>query len=100
MWIDERFVFVHSKSVSEMVARKRGAWNRRAVLRALWSLRTKIADEQGLDIFNVLPNDGGFEFTLKGEIDASPISDDRRAVIHGNRRATARRRMKNMKNKF
>lgn len=72
MWIDEHIVIPKSERMQSRKAIRQGAWCRRAVLRALWDLRLRYLTE-GVDIFNVRQNGDNVEFTLKGEIDASPI---------------------------
>ena len=82
MRLDERIVINIPKSVQGSTTRTRNAWVRRAVLRALWEVRNRRLVE-GYDILNVFTMTDCVEVNIKGDLEAMPISDEKRYSIRG-----------------
>ena len=82
MEIRERVVIRIPPFVLGSTTRKRNIWIRPAILRAVWEVRNKYLVE-GFDIFNVFTMTDCIEVNLRGELEAMPISDEKRYSIRG-----------------
>ena len=91
MRLDERIVIRIPPSVRDATPRKRSTWIRHAILRGIWDVRNKYLVE-GVDIFNVFTMTDCVEVNLNGEVEAMPISDEKRYSIRGMIRQRLRKR--------
>jgi len=82
MEIRERIVIRIPTFIRGSTTRKRNTWIRHAILRGIWEVRNKYLIE-GVDIFNVFTMTDCIEVNLRGDIEAMPISDEKRYSIRG-----------------
>lgn len=76
MVIDERIVFRFPASLMGEKDRSKKVWTRRAVLRALWSLRLDYLLRDGVDILNLLEMTDCAEITIHADVDAKVLSEE------------------------
>jgi len=72
MEVNERMVIKMPSTVAKGTRHAKAVWANRACRRALWALRNRIIDGQGVDIFNVFVMTDCIEVTIRGELDAMP----------------------------
>ncbi len=73
MYLDEHILIQKPPTVQNKNLRFQGRWIHKAVLKAVWELRRRVMDEEGVDIFNVRERDGYIELAIRGELDAMDV---------------------------
>lgn len=79
--IDERIPLKFPSSLLGKSGKKKSAWIRRAILRAVWSVRMNKVLNEGYDILNVIIMPDCIELHLKGTIEVMEIPDKKLRYI-------------------
>ena len=75
MRIDEHIVMEKPMTVRRGKLVKDAVWTRRSILKAVWELRTRIMDEQQVDIFQVYEMTDCIEVHIEGDFETLYVGD-------------------------